>query len=540
MADIGQPIPPDFVPHPKATAERRSSSAARATPSSLLNGADWSESGRLAELQLYCHRLRVGLAVGLVFWLLFGIYDWVVVTWIEPGSLVALTGPRLAGALCIGLVLARATWLPIHSIRTVYRLATTVLVAGAGVLALTCIHYRGFASPYAHGISLLIVGEAMLIPKYWTRGLLHTILTASMFLLVLSCAAFYVPAMAAQLTDPSALAELAGSISFIVATSLFAVIGAHVSWALRRQVFASRSVGRYRLNKKIDAGGAGEIWLAWHEGLQQDVAIKIVRAIPGACSLAITRFEREISLLTQLQHPNIVRLYDFGHTVDGLWYYVMELLDGRNLADLIKRNGALSPAVAVGLVRQAAGALAEAHAKNVVHRDVKPENLFATALADGQICIKVLDFGIARTIQPDLESSVTNEGWIGGTPDFISPEAARGDQAGPPADVYGLGGVLYFLLTASPPFGKQPPLAALHAHIHKEPMAPSERIGAPLPAELEQTVLRCLAKNPEDRPSSARELARSLDDLGYLPASHEDQRCLSLLHDSTEVPADPG
>jgi serine/threonine protein kinase len=144
-----------------------------------------------------------------------------------------------------------------------------------------------------------------------------------------------------------------------------------------------------------------------------------------------------------LSHPNTVRIYDHGATEDGLWYYAMELLEGRDLSTIVREAGPMQPARAVHLVRQAARALAEAHAVGIVHRDIKPENVFVATLGGEKDFVKVLDFGIARAGRV-RDARLTTTGWVAGTPAYVSPEAARGESADAPADVYGLGMVLYW------------------------------------------------------------------------------------------------
>jgi serine/threonine protein kinase len=241
------------------------------------------------------------------------------------------------------------------------------------------------------------------------------------------------------------------------------------------------------------------------------VALKILRPEAGTQAAAVARFEREIMATAALSHPNTVRIFDHGVTDDGLWYYAMELLSGVDLYELVAAEGPLSPGRAIHLARQAAGALAEAHRRGIIHRDLKPENLFVAELGGEQDFVKVLDFGIVRTTRSD-EERLTGTGWVAGTPAYVSPEVAAGGDAGPPADVYGLGGVLYFALTASPPFEGENSATLLRLHVSTMPESPSMRRGQLLPPKLEQTVLRCLAKRPEDRFADAGELARALDE----------------------------
>ncbi|MBL4683888.1 MAG: serine/threonine protein kinase, partial [Nannocystaceae bacterium] len=263
---------------------------------------------------------------------------------------------------------------------------------------------------------------------------------------------------------------------------------------------------------RIGHGGMGEIWTAWHEPLQRNVALKILTPDSGTDPRAVERFEREIMATAALSHPNTVRIFDHGVTDDGLWYYAMELLSGEDMHQLITRCGALDPRRAVHLVRQAAAAIGEAHRHQIIHRDLKPENLFIADLGGEKDFVKVLDFGIAR-VTDRSETRLTSTGWVTGTPAYLSPEGASGHEVDAPADVYGLGAVLYFAITGGPPFSATNSMQLLQLHVSGEVELPSERLGAQLPADLQRVVMRCLAKAPEDRYADADALVVALDAL---------------------------
>jgi serine/threonine protein kinase len=185
---------------------------------------------------------------------------------------------------------------------------------------------------------------------------------------------------------------------------------------------------------------------------------------------------------------------------------------GEDLERLVEQGGPLPPERAVRIVGQAARALAEAHSRGIVHRDVKPQNLFVAELGGEPDFVKLLDFGIAR-VEHQKDERLTGTGWVAGTPMYLSPEGAAGDHVGPAADVYGLGGVLYWALTGDTPFSAENSMALLQMHMIAPPEPPSERLGQPLPARLEAIVMRCLAKNPSDRYADGRALAEALDEL---------------------------
>jgi serine/threonine-protein kinase len=196
----------------------------------------------------------------------------------------------------------------------------------------------------------------------------------------------------------------------------------------------------------------------------------------------------------------------------------MEYLRGINLAALVGGHGPLPPARMVRFALQACASLAEAHDANIVHRDVKPHNLFVTRAGDDHDFLKLLDFGIAQVMATEPETRLTQPGSSPGTPAYMAPELSRGERADARSDLYALGATMYFLLTGSPPFVGTTAAQVITAHVVQEPERPSVRLGEPLPQALEEIVLRCLAKDPQNRFQTARELASALDQLALSPA----------------------
>jgi len=256
--------------------------------------------------------------------------------------------------------------------------------------------------------------------------------------------------------------------------------------------------------------------VAYHPSLKRDVAVKVLKANTSD-GAAITRFEREVQAMSELEHPNTVRIFDYGVAEDGTWYYAMELLQGKTLLQIVPASG-LSAIRAVHLIRQACRALGEAHTRGIVHRDMKPDNVFVTEVAGERDFVKVLDFGIAKILM-DATQSITHEGTILGTPTYMSPEQALGVDVDPRSDIYSLGGVLYFALTGAPPFADKDLSSLIIAHASTPPIPPSMRTDRPIPKDLEDVVLRCLEKEPEARFQSAAELdealAASVEALGW-------------------------
>ncbi|MGH7271707.1 MAG: serine/threonine-protein kinase, partial [Polyangiaceae bacterium] len=381
--------------------------------------------------------------------------------------------------------------------------------ADAGAIALMCVDFRGLASPYVPGVCLVLLSRTVTGQDPWRRGLVMTGVPVATFFILLFGAALLSPRTASQFRDPAAIATLLVNTAYVLSTYAVLVVGGHIVWALKRQVFEARSLGRYRLKKRIAAGGMGDVWLAYHPGLKRDVAVKILR--PDAIeksSHALARFEQEVSATTQLLHPNTIRIFDFGKTEDGLWYYVMELLEGETIAEIVSRLGPMDPARAIHIVGQAARALGEAHERGIVHRDVKPENIFLTALGGEHDFVKVLDFGIAKVENPEVAMTLT--GSVLGTPAYISPEVAMGLPADARSDVYGLGILLFFMLCGKPPFEGESAGAVLLAHASESPPSPSGILGRRLPSDVEAVVMRAIEKDPAHRYPNASEFALAI------------------------------
>lgn len=383
------------------------------------------------------------------------------------------------------------------------------VLVGTGmiVLAIESTFLGGFHSHVATG-AILIAAALGVFQRRWREHLPLATFTALVYPATVLGITLAGGPSHEHLADPLAIFELVLHVVMIAISAAIAVVISHLSWSLRRESFENKRIGQYRLRKRLGRGGMGEVWAAHHKGLRRDVAVKMLEG-SEADPVARERFEREVRATCELRHPHTVRVFDYGASDDGVLYYAMELLEGEHLGALVRREGALSPERAVYLVEQAARALGEAHDKGIVHRDVKAENLFVSDCGGEADFIKVIDFGIARDVA-DSNTGLTRTGAIAGTASTVSPEVVAGRSAGPQADVYGLGAVLYFALTARHPFEREHREATMRAHLTERVVPPSELVKRSIPADLEAIVLRCLAKEPEDRYADARALATAL------------------------------
>jgi serine/threonine protein kinase len=305
----------------------------------------------------------------------------------------------------------------------------------------------------------------------------------------------------------------------VVATNVlegyFAVALAMFTTIVMRRL---QELGCYQLVEKLDRGGMGEIWRARHRMLARPVAIKLIRPellgvrTPAEAAVLIARFKREAEATAGLHSPHTVALHDFGVTPDGVFYYVMEMLEGLDLETLVKRFGAVPPERAIHLLTQACESLADAHAAGLIHRDVKPSNILACHWGLKWDFVKVLDFGLVKARwNLGEDDQLTSEGIVAGTPAYMAPEAALGGRAlDARVDLYGVGCVGYWLLTGERLFVGQTPMEMILHHVKTPPAPPSSRVSWPIPQALDELILSCLAKDPKDRPPSAEWLGDRL------------------------------
>lgn len=301
--------------------------------------------------------------------------------------------------------------------------------------------------------------------------------------------------------------------SWSAAAVAMSAVASRVIFGLRTEMAKIRQLGQYTLEDKIGAGGMGVVYRARHALLRRPTAIKLLPP-EKAGEENLRRFEREVQMTAGLSHPSTVAIFDYGRTPEGVFYYAMEYLDGIDLDRLVREHGPQPPARVIRILQQVCGALAEAHGIGLIHRDVKPANIILCERGGEPDVAKVVDFGLVKRIDA-MEEEATQVVTAGitllGTPLYIAPESISGrDDADGRADLYAIGAVGYYLLTGTPVFTGKTVVEVLAHHLHTRPQPPSERAAIVIPGDLEQLILECLAKSPDDRPRDARTLEREL------------------------------
>ncbi|HGY90508.1 MAG TPA: serine/threonine protein kinase [Planctomycetes bacterium] len=364
------------------------------------------------------------------------------------------------------------------------------------------------------GCFTLAILYGLIIPGRWQKA---AFVVVPMLLLPL-----FVPLHAAYVAKAPAAMEiinvdlLSGSLMVVLTGAMIALYGSHVVYSLKRETTRLRRMGQYQLTERFGAGGMGEVWKARHALLQRPAAIKLIRLDGRIGHEEITviqkRFAQEARATAQLRSPHTVEVYDFGVTPDGAFYMAMEYLEGMNLRDLVKELGPLPPERVIHLLDQVCQSLAEAHALGLIHRDVKPANIFTCRMGLTVDFVKVLDFGLVLRRQQitGADSRLTQVGTVG-TPAFISPEQLEEkDDLDGRADLYSLGCVAFWLLTGRYVFEADNGMQMAIDHLKTEPRAPSQATSQAIPPEFDAIVLRLLSKSPDQRFRTAGELSEAL------------------------------
>ena len=290
------------------------------------------------------------------------------------------------------------------------------------------------------------------------------------------------------------------------------------------------AAGRYRVLKLLGEGGMGQVYLAEHVAIQKRVALKVLRAEYASKGEIVTRFQQEAISASRIKHPNVLDVFDFGQLDNGCFFLAMEYLEGNDLADEITRRRVLDASTGIRIAMQICRALAAAHANGVVHRDMKPENVFLQRTADGEEIVKIVDFGIAQLRSKDdavveTKRRLTRTGMIFGTPEYMAPEQASGKHADLRADIYAVGIIMYEMFTGAVPFTGETFLGVLAKHL-SDP-APLMNVVYPelgITPSLQGVIMRALEKDPTVRYQTMLEFAQAISAsadaaaLGYRPS----------------------
>jgi serine/threonine-protein kinase len=314
-----------------------------------------------------------------------------------------------------------------------------------------------------------------------------------------------------------------GALVLAVAAALWSAVSL---LRLRGELGGQRKVGAYRLERIIGEGGLANVYLAHHDLLKRPCAVKLLKPARASDEM-VARFEREVQTASRLSHPNVVEIYDYGRSTDGLFYYAMEYLDGINLGQLVARDGPVPVARAINVLRQVCAGLAAAHAAGLVHRDIKPENLMIGRRGDEPETVKILDFGMVKKVDTEHSRDLTRGLRILGTPLYMAPERLRNpSDVDARTDIYAVGAVAFFMLSGRKVFESSDDLELTSRILNDEPPRVSQVAAQPIPVELDLLVQACLEKRREDRPQRVSDLIEALDALaaenrGQSPISQE-------------------
>ena len=351
---------------------------------------------------------------------------------------------------------------------------------------------------------VIIVGYGTLIPNTWRRCATIVFLMVGIHLVEVVA-----QAVGAGVGAREMFSLMLYPIVWMTVASIVAIFGSYRVSLLERRVQEAERLGQYRLKRFLGAGGMGDVYLAEHVLLKQPFAVKLLRPERILDDRILKRFEAEVQAMAKLQHWNTVEIYDYGHAADGSFYYVMEYLPGLTLEQIVRNHGPLPPSRAIRMLLQVCNALNEAHSMGLTHRDIKPGNVLVCERAGIYDVAKLLDFGLVKSVE-STDERLTMEGTIAGTPAYMSPEQASGLQTvDVRSDIYSLGVVAYYLLSATTPFTNRTTTQILAAHIYEKP-TPLSMFRPGIDPRLEAVVHRCLAKKPADRFQNVEEVMTAL------------------------------
>jgi eukaryotic-like serine/threonine-protein kinase len=438
-----------------------------------------------------------------------------------PGFLMGSMGPDhlatdlvaagfVAGSVAVGFAARR---LPLPAERVV-DLGLLYEIAGAVGIEISILWWIGQVAAVSTGISWVCVWVVifpLIVPATPGKAFLAAVASASVRPLLLLIAAARGEAL-----PPFEVLALMTIPNYVCAGLAVAVAKVVYGWGV--EVSRARRMGSYHLVERLGEGGMGEVWRAEHRMLARPAAIKLVRpegfgSNPFERQTLMRRFEREARATAALSSPHTIQLFDYGISPDGTFYYVMELLRGVDLERFVERFGPMPAARAAYVLRQACLSLDEAHTQGMIHRDVKPANVYLCRVGREHDFVKLLDFGLVKSVAGNgpREAALTAAHMAAGTPAFMAPEMATGEsRIDGRADLYALGCVGYWLVTGHQVFDERSPMRLMLAHAHNRPERPSRRSEVHIPGAFEELLMACLSKNPADRPQTAEALGTAL------------------------------
>lgn len=439
------------------------------------------------------------------------------------GNLLAKQSPWLflrtiilAAIIACLVILKRNKSLSLWKLRTIELTLFGAVALQMGLMMFSRIsHYASENDPvsmigaqqfYFTAFCLHVLTYGIFMPNTWRRAAVVTTAMACVPYAIWYGLYYFQPGVA-QLGE---LNHASAPIPTTLIAALIGTYGSHIINRTRREAFKAKQILQYRLQEMIGSGGMGEVYRAEHILMKRNCAIKLIKSDKVNDQTVLDRFEREVIATAKLTHWNTIQIFDYGHTEDGTFYYVMELLEGESIQALVELTGPLLHTRVVKLLVQICDALSEAHDAGLIHRDIKPANIFLTCRGKAYDVVKVLDFGLVKQ-SDDVNQPIGNEGRFSGTPAYMAPEQAMHyEGVDRRADIYAVGALAYFMLSGRPPFSGRNTAELIVAHA-TQPVPSLQSIVNSVPLELEQLVFKCLEKKPENRFQTTIELRNALE-----------------------------
>jgi serine/threonine-protein kinase len=458
---------------------------------------------------------------------------------LSTGATRNLADPSLAYHLASGLVFL-GVWivcrLGTHSVRVLRVVEVLGLLIGSGAIVMMGGYVELHARPdqvLLLALSSALTARAIYVPSSATRTFFISLavgieLVVGVYFIFLEIVPArwetLEPGMTTMSPEQVARALVMNTAAWWAITLAITTGASHVIYGLRREIRDARQLGQYRLEYKIGEGGMGTVYRASHALLRRPTAVKLLRQEGGEEQ---RHFESEVQHTARLSHSNIITIFDYGHTADGVFYYAMELLDGASLERLVDTDGPQPVGRVLRVLEQIGAALVHAHGEGLIHRDIKPANimLFLPHRHGGQPeQVKLLDFGLVKELKDAGGIDVTHANAVAGTPQYMCPEAMLAPRTmDGRSDLYNVGAVAFYLLTGRHLFEGETAMATLGHHMHTEPPRTSAHAPGPIPEALDQLIWSCVSKNPDERPETAlaflQKLARIPDGEPWTPAS---------------------